>query len=94
MLFRSAGFDVPGDIAIAGFDNSLLAKEISPRLTALAQPLEEIGKKAVEVLMDQIHHGADPRMYELESRVIVRESTMQFAPDSGQREPAVMPANK
>ena len=92
--FREAGFDVPGDIAIAGFDNSLLAKEISPRLTALAQPLEEIGKKAVEVLMDQIHHGADPRMYELESRVIVRESTMQFAPDSGQREPAVMPANK
>ena len=81
--FREAGFEVPRDIAIAGFDNSLLAKEISPKLTALAQPLEELGKKAVEVLMGQIHDGAEVRMYELESRVIVRESTMQFVSASG-----------
>lgn len=78
--FRDLGYDVPKDIAIAGFDNSLLAKEISPKLTALAQPLEEIGKKAVEVLLAQIHDGVPPQMYELESRVIVRESTIHFVP--------------
>ena len=78
--FRELGYAVPKDIAIAGFDNSLLAKEISPKLTALAQPLEEIGKKAVEVLLAQIHDGMPPQMYELESRVIVRESTIHFVP--------------
>ncbi len=78
--FRELGFSVPKDIAIAGFDNSLLAKEISPKLTALAQPLEEIGKKAVEVLLAQIHDNVPPQMYELESRVIVRESTIHFIP--------------
>ena len=78
--FRELGYAVPKDIAIAGFDNSLLAKEISPKLTALAQPLEEIGKKAVEVLLAQIHDGVPPQMYELDSRVIVRESTIQFGP--------------
>ena len=78
--FRELGYAVPKDIAIAGFDNSLLAKEISPKLTALAQPLEEIGKKAVEVLRAQIHDGVPPQMYELESRVIVRESTIHFVP--------------
>ncbi len=78
--FRELGYAVPKDIAIAGFDNSLLAKEISPKLTALAQPLEEIGKKAVEVLLAQIHDGVPPQMYELESRVIVRESTIHFVP--------------
>ncbi len=78
--FRELGYAVPKDIAIAGFDNSLLPKEISPKLTALAQPLEEIGKKAVEVLLAQIHDGVPPQMYELESRVIVRESTIHFVP--------------
>ena len=78
--FRELGYAVPKDIAIAGFDNSLLAREISPKLTALAQPLEEIGKKAVEVLLAQMHDGVPAQMYELESRVIVRESTIHFVP--------------
>ncbi len=81
--FRELGYAVPKDIAIASFDNSLLAKEISPKLTALAQPLEEIGRKAVEALLEQINDGALARMYELESRIIVRESTINFV--SGQR---------
>ncbi len=76
--FRELGYAVPQDIAIAGFDNSLLAKEISPKLTALAQPLDEIGKKSVEILLDQINHGTEPCMYELESRIIARESTIRF----------------
>ncbi len=76
--FREFGYAVPQDIAIAGFDNSLLAREISPKLTALAQPLDEIGKKSVEILLDQINNGAEPCMYELESRIIARESTIRF----------------
>lgn len=76
--FRELGHSIPQDIAIAGFDNSLLAKEISPKLTALAQPLDEIGKKSVEILLDQINNGADPCMYELETRIIARESTIRF----------------
>ncbi len=52
----------------------------SPKLTALAQPLDEIGKKSVEILPDQINDGTKPRMYELESRMIARESAIRFAP--------------
>jgi len=44
--------------------------------------LEEIGRKAVEVLLNQLNDNAEPQMYELESRVIVRESTIQFVPAS------------
>ena len=78
--FRELGYTVPQDIAIAGFDNSLLAKEISPKLTALAQPLDEIGKKSVEILLNQINNSTEPCMYELESRIIVRESTVRLVP--------------
>ena len=75
---RMHGFSVPDDIAIAGFDNSLLAREMDPKLTSLAQPLELIGKKAVEVLLDQINYHTQPQMYEMESRVAIRESTVNW----------------
>ena len=38
----------------------------------------QIGKKSVEILLDQINNGAEPCMYELESRIIARESTIRF----------------
>lgn len=72
------GYSIPGDIAVAGFDNSLLAKEATPKLTSLAQPLEEIGKKAVEVLLGQIRQNTDPQLYELETRVVARASTVNW----------------
>lgn len=75
---RIMGYSVPQDIAIAGFDNSLLAREMNPKLTSLAQPLEAIGKKAVEILIDQINYHTQPQFYEMESRVIERESTVSF----------------
>ena len=73
-----AGYKVPSDISVAGFDNSLLAKEATPKLTSLAQPLEEIGKKAVEVLLGQIRQNTDPQLYELETRVVARASTVNW----------------
>jgi len=76
--FREMGYSIPKDVAIAGFDNSLLAKAVTPKLTSLAQPIQEIGKKAVEVLLEQIHNHSEPKMYEMETRVIARESTMNW----------------
>lgn len=74
---REAGYGVPADVAVAGFDNSLLAREMSPKLTSLAQPLEEIGRRAVDVLLDRIETPAKPRHFELASRVIARASTLE-----------------
>lgn len=51
---------------------------MNPKLTSLAQPLEMIGKKAVEVLLDQINYHTQPQMYEMESRVVIRESTVSW----------------
>ncbi len=74
---REAGYAVPADVAIAGFDNSLLSREMSPKLTSLAQPLEEIGRRAVDVLLDRIGTPAEPQHFELASRVIARASTLE-----------------
>ena len=51
---REAGIDVPQDMAFVGFDDFDWADLFSPRLTVMAQPLEEIGAKALNLLIKRI----------------------------------------
>jgi two-component system sensor histidine kinase/response regulator len=45
---------VPDDIAVVGFDDDEFARNCSPPLTTVAQPVEELGQRAVELLLDQL----------------------------------------
>ncbi len=49
---KKIGFNVPGDIAVIGFDDQPIAKLIEPALTTIRQPIEEIGRKTMEVMID------------------------------------------
>ncbi|MEX5684704.1 LacI family DNA-binding transcriptional regulator [Pseudomonas silesiensis] len=51
---REAGLEVPKDIALVGFDDFDWADAFSPRLTVVAQPLEELGAQAVKLLLKRI----------------------------------------
>ena len=46
---------IPQDIAIVSFDDIDLFRFSFPTITAVAQPLEEIGKEAVNILLDEIN---------------------------------------
>ena len=47
---RAHGLRVPEDLSVVGFDDSELASLISPELTTVRQPLEEMGRTAVNLL--------------------------------------------
>ena len=49
---KARGLSVPQDISIAGFDDTLLARTL--QLATVRQPLLEIGRRAVKVLMQLI----------------------------------------
>jgi LacI family transcriptional regulator len=51
---RARGLSVPADISIAGFDDFEWADCFEPRLTLVAQPCEEIGRRAAFLLMERI----------------------------------------
>ena len=51
---RARGLRVPADISIAGFDDFEWADCFEPRLTLVAQPCEEIGRRAAFLLMERI----------------------------------------
>lgn len=51
---RELGLDVPGDVAVVGFDHFEWADLFSPRLTTMAQPETEIGVQAVRLLLGRL----------------------------------------
>ena len=70
---RDAGL-VPGiDIAVAGFDDIPLLRDVTPRLTSVSLPLTEIGARALRLALDGELTGADAAP--IEGRVELREST-------------------
>ncbi|MCL3861233.1 LacI family DNA-binding transcriptional regulator [Actinotalea sp. K2] len=56
-LLRDRGCDVPGDVAVTGFDGVAAGRLFAPSLTTARQPMEAMGRLAVDILMDSI---ADP----------------------------------
>ena len=73
---RRAGLTVPGDVSVVGFDDIQSAAFSTPSLTTVRQPLQEMGRTAVTMLMRQLDgHAHEALSMELETRLVVREST-------------------
>ena len=48
------GLDVPGDLTVAGFDDTPLASAVWPALTTVRQPIAAMAREAVVLLLEQI----------------------------------------
>jgi len=72
---RARGLRVPADVSIAGFDDFEWADCFEPRLTLVAQPCEEIGRRAAFLLMERIAapQGAR-RTIRLDAALTLRDS--------------------
>ena len=77
---RTLGLRTPQDLSVVGFDDTLLASTSTPRLTTIHQPIEEIGRTAVRVIVGVIT-GDDVagRPVELSTRLAIRDSTAPAA---------------
>ena len=70
----AAGYDVPGEIGVVGFDNSSISRFCSPKLTTLEMQREEISRAAIEMITEMIGGGV-PGNAQFETKLIVRDST-------------------
>lgn len=69
------GLSVPGDVALAGFDDIVPALSNGVGLTSMAQPFEDIGRAAAELVDRRMREPSRaPESIELPARMIVRES--------------------
>jgi DNA-binding LacI/PurR family transcriptional regulator len=73
---QDAGYNVPDDIAIMGFDDIPEASIIRPHLTTIAQPPVEIGQKMATALFDRIEGrvNGSRRMIECSCTLMPRQS--------------------
>jgi LacI family transcriptional regulator len=73
---RERGLEVPADLSVVGFDDVQVAAVVTPPLTTISQPLEEMGRLAVALLYRQIDgQPLDATRVELSTRLVVRAST-------------------
>ncbi|WP_189229553.1 LacI family DNA-binding transcriptional regulator [Streptomyces flaveolus] len=77
---RRRGLRVPEDVSVVGYDDSAFMTCTEPPLTTVRQPIEAMGRAAVELLAHQIQ-GSDVPHSELlfEPELVVRASTAQAA---------------
>jgi LacI family transcriptional regulator len=73
---QERGLLLPRELSIVGFDDSARARIVTPSLTSVRQPLEQMGRRSVE-LLGHIIAGEPPATLQLElaTKLVVREST-------------------
>lgn len=74
---RRAGVTVPGDLSVIGCDGITLGEWTSPRLTTVAQPTEQMARKAVDEIT-RLAAGRAPADHVLSMQLVVRESTQEY----------------
>jgi DNA-binding LacI/PurR family transcriptional regulator len=86
MAFRAlralinAGRSVPGEVSLAGMDDTEYCEMVSPTLTSIHYPFQQLAERAVEILLMQIdtnHIGNETIV--LQPGLTVRESTGRVA---------------
>jgi LacI family transcriptional regulator len=86
---RAAGIDVPGDIALAGFDDIPTLRDVYPPLTTVRLPLRRLGEIAARLVLGD--DAPRPRVVPVPGEVVLRDSTRP-RPPSAQAPPPQPPA--
>lgn len=69
------GLSIPGDIAVAGFDDNYYGSTATPPLTTVHQPSHELGAKMAEVLVALIEGKSVEHVTTMPTQLLIRAST-------------------
>ncbi len=73
-VLREAGRRVPEDVAVVGFEDSVVARQTDPPLTTVYQPVERMGREMARLLVDRILGGIEPGQVLLDTHLVHRAS--------------------
>jgi DNA-binding LacI/PurR family transcriptional regulator len=79
---REAGRRIPQDVALVGYDDSAIARHMDPPLTSVRQPIEEMGRRMLDLLLTEIadrrpavSRGLERRQVVLATELVERTSS-------------------
>ncbi|MGN1031382.1 MAG: LacI family DNA-binding transcriptional regulator [Butyricicoccaceae bacterium] len=76
---KAQGRDIPGEIAVVGFDNISVSSMIEPALTTVNVPCYQMGRLAASLIRDTLAGKKCERMHLLETNLIIRRSSCEGA---------------
>ncbi|MCP3765238.1 MULTISPECIES: LacI family DNA-binding transcriptional regulator [Streptomyces] len=68
---REAGRRIPEDVALVGYDDSAIARHMDPPLTSVRQPIEEMGRRMIDLLLAEVADRRPAASRELDRRQVV-----------------------
>jgi DNA-binding LacI/PurR family transcriptional regulator len=71
---RLAGRLIPKDVAVVGFDDVPFARYLSPALTTVRAPIEQVGREAIRQLVRLIRGEAAEALILMPTQLVIRES--------------------
>ncbi|MFN8381917.1 MAG: LacI family DNA-binding transcriptional regulator [Anaerolineales bacterium] len=71
---QNAGRLIPDDVPVVGFDDVQFARYISPALTTIRAPIEEVGREAVRQLMCLLKGEQAQSLVLMRTELVIRES--------------------
>ncbi|GLW45420.1 LacI family transcriptional regulator [Streptomyces sp. NBRC 14336] len=81
-VLRETGRRIPDDVALVGYDDSAIARHMDPPLTSVRQPIEEMGRRMIDLLLEEIadrrpavSRGLERRQVVLATELSERESS-------------------
>jgi DNA-binding LacI/PurR family transcriptional regulator len=78
-----AGVDVPGRVSVVGFDDSWVAGSRFTALTTVRQPKAEMGRLAVQAVLERAGGRREPSRVVVRPELVVRSTTGPAAPAAG-----------
>ncbi|AXE86123.1 MULTISPECIES: LacI family DNA-binding transcriptional regulator [unclassified Streptomyces] len=79
---REAGRRIPDDVALVGYDDSAIARHMEPPLTSVRQPIEEMGRRMIDLLLTEVadrrplaSRGLERRQLVLATELVSRSSS-------------------
>ncbi|MGG5253497.1 LacI family DNA-binding transcriptional regulator [Neobacillus sp. SM06] len=75
------GIQIPSQLSIISYDNTKLAEMVTPPLTAVSQPLYEMGKTAATMLFEMVESGDKMVESRIMPHTIVERQTVQMLGD-------------
>jgi LacI family transcriptional regulator len=71
---RDRGLSVPDDVSVAGFDDIPIVRDLTPPLSTVALPLQQLGERAMELALTE-NPGRRRRIHRMAGEVVLRAST-------------------
>ena len=91
---KLAGRRVPHDVAVVGFDDVPFARYLSPALTTVRAPIEQVGREAVQQLVRLMNGEKAEPLILMRTELVIRESCGCRLPSSNDGQDEFLPSTR